>query len=89
MAGTMLNFPEVERNLYLIKINEIIENNSLEIVKRNEMRKNKRVIDIQSKMRDISTFEIFSMLDTTTLKNKNYVYGSFQAALIKQKNNNK
>ncbi|MBQ8892478.1 MAG: hypothetical protein IJ068_06430 [Bacilli bacterium] len=82
------NLTDTERHLYLIKINEIIEDNSLEIIKRNEIRKNKRIIDIQSKMRDISTIEVFNMLDTTSLKNKIYIYSSFQAVL-KDKENKK
>ena len=80
---------EEERHIYLIKINEIIEDNSLEIIRRNEIRKNRKAVDIESKMREISTFEIFSMLDTTTLKNKNYIYGNFQAALKKKAYNKK
>ena len=80
---------EEERIAYLIKINNIIEENSIEIIKRNEIKKNRRAVDIQSRMNEISTFEIFSMLDTTNLKNKNYVYMNFQEALKRKYNKNK
>ena len=65
----------------LMHINNIILDNSLEIIKRNELRRNKKFIDIRSKMIDKSTYEIFNMLDTTKLKNMNYVYSNFQSIL--------
>ena len=74
-----------EKHVLLIKINEIIEKNYQEIIERNEIRKNRKTIDIHSKMKEIPTFEIFNMLDTSMLKNKNYVYSSFQS-MLKQVN---
>ena len=72
-----------EKHMLLIQVNEIIEKNSLEIIERNEIRKNRKTIDIHSKMKEIPTFEVFNMFDTTNLKNKNYVYSNFQAYLKK------
>ena len=78
-----------DKHALLIKINEIIDENALEIIERNEIKKSRKTIDIHSKMREISTFEIFNMLDTTNLKHKNYVYNNFKAYLEKYNYSNK
>ena len=85
LDGVISKLSNEEKHILLIKINEIIEKNSLEIIERNEIRKNRKTVDIHSKMKEIPTFEIFNMLDTTMLKNKNYVYSNFQS-MLKQVN---
>jgi len=69
-----------EKNILLIRVNEIIENNSLKIIEENESKT--RIIDIYSKMKEIPTFEISNISDTK--KYENYVYESFRGSLMKK-----
>ena len=73
----------------LRNINNKIEFNSNEIIKRNELRKNKKAIDIQRRISETPTIEIFCMLDTTNLKHKNYIYNSLQASIMDKLDNTK
>lgn len=78
----MNNLESNEAKELLLQINKKIEEDSEEIIKRNNLRKNKKAVDIQNRISDNPTFGIFSLFDTTSLKNEVYVYKGYQATVL-------
>lgn len=80
---------EDENSHLLETINNRIEKNSKEILRRKELQANKKALSIQSRFNNTSMYEILSGLEVTSLKNKNYVYESYKETLMeKVKQNN-
>ena len=79
--------PNEEKNNLLIDINKKIEENSLEINNRIELRQDRKKLELQSRFKDISVSELFDSLDTTYLKEQNYVFNQFQGVLKDNKKN--
>lgn len=75
---------EEEKMQLLETLNSRIEANSEEIVKRKKLGNNKLALNLQSRFNEISIYELKSSLDTTSFKNKNYVYESFRSAIMEQ-----
>ena len=72
---------ESQQSNLLKTINERIEKNSIEILKRIELRQNKKKIELQSRFNEIPISKIYEQLDTSYLTKQNYVYKNFQAIL--------
>ena len=73
-----------ENEVLLREINKKIEETSDEILRRYQLSRNKKAIDIESRMKETPSFEIFNMLDTIALSRKDYVYSNYQAALMEK-----
>ena len=65
----------------LKEINKKVEENSLEIIKRIELRQDKKRLEIQSRLHDIPMSLIYEKLDISYLREQNYVYSHFQGTL--------
>lgn len=77
---------EQQNSNLLSTINRRIEDNSREILKRNDLLSNKTLLDVRRRFRDdTSLYEIRESLDTTTLRNNNYVYENYKEILLEQK----
>lgn len=87
------NFKEIneqERGNLLSTINRRIETNSKEILNRNNLLSNKSLLDIRRRFKDnTSLAEIKSSLDTSDLRNSNYIYESYRELLLEKNKINK
>lgn len=70
-----------ESKLLFKQINDKIEENSQEILKRNDLRRNKKAADIQARILETPTFDIFNLFDTTSLKNELNIYKKYQVII--------
>lgn len=70
-----------ERDSILKEIKKVIEQNSLEIIKRIKLRQDKKRIELESKFKELPISQIYDNLDTTFLREQNYVYKNFQSIL--------
>lgn len=78
---TISNLSIDERDKLLKEINSIVDQNSLEIIKRIEIKHDKKKMAIHSKFSDSSPEELYDKLDTFKLEHQNYVYLNYQAIL--------
>lgn len=67
-----------DKKIFLQKINAQIEDNYIEIVRRMELKQDKKRLNIESRFKDISVSELLNSLNTTYLDQQNYVYINFQ-----------
>ena len=72
---------DIEKDNLSLDINKKIDENSLEIIKRIELKQDKKRLELHSRFKDISISELLDSLDITYLKEQNYVYSNFHELL--------
>jgi len=79
----VINLSSKEKQSLLLSVRTKIEANSKEILKRDEMIKDKKKFDVEMRMNFSS--DIFDLLNVTNLKNYNYILMDLEAKLAKKK----